>query len=274
MSEDFLQPIPHLVTRKWQETGDSVTLGFRTEQSSLPSIAPGQFNMLYVFGIGEIPISMGGQSESEGELLHTIQGVGKVSQALCRMEPGDIVGIRGPYGTSWPMEKLKEKNPMIIAGGLGLAPLRPVIQQLIAQPNQFGKTSLFYGARTPNDVLYKDSFPLWREAFEGQAFATVDFADASWSGDVGVVSDLLPSSDNFENRVALICGPEVMIRFTIAELRSRGLPADDIYVSMERNMKCAVGLCGHCQFVGDFVCKDGAVFSYSHVERFFGRQEI
>jgi NAD(P)H-flavin reductase len=208
-------------------------------------------------------------------LTHTIRNVGKVTNALCRLEVEDTIGLRGPFGTGWPMDRLKGKNLLIIAGGIGIAPLRPILEILASDPKNFGLPTLLYGARTPKEMLYSSELKMWKEAFDGQVYTTVDFSDSSYSGNVGVVTDLISqAADILDNAIVFICGPEIMMRFTITQLLDRGVCAENIYLSMERNMKCAIGHCGHCQFVGDFVCKDGPVFSFAKVERFFGKREI
>lgn len=267
MSQESMQPQFYPVVATRRESHDTVTLEIEADLS----LAPGQFNMLYAFGIGEVPISMGGHSR-EGHLVHTIRAVGKVTEALCRLKPGDSVGLRGPFGTSWPMERLEGRQAVIVAGGLGIVPLKAVIERLADSKHP---SSLFYGARSPADLIYQDALPRWSEAFAEQVYTTVDFDDSSWTGNVGVVTQLIRHGNTpLDGAVAFVCGPEIMMRFTVRDLLHRGVASEDIYLSMERNMKCAIGHCGHCQYVGDFICKDGPVFAYDHLRPFFGRKEL
>lgn len=231
--------------------------------------------MLYAFGIGEIPISLSGDTDNRKDFVHTIKVVGNVTQALSRVRVGELIGVRGPFGTSWPLLNIQNRDLIIIAGGIGLAPLRPLVYHILKHRDQFGKIAILYGARDPTDILFHDELIKWNEIFENRVYITVDFADASWLGNVGVVTNLI-SRVPFElnNAVALLCGPEIMLRYTIRELLRKNVATDDIYLSMERNMKCAIGHCGRCQFVQNFLCKDGPVFSYSKVQPFFGKKEI
>ncbi|MCS6924747.1 MAG: FAD/NAD(P)-binding protein [Candidatus Binatia bacterium] len=239
------------------------------------SFAPGQFTMLYVFGIGEIPISISGDPAQPHLLVHTVRAVGPVSQALQQLKRGDVIGVRGPFGSSWPIEDAKGSDVILVAGGLGLAPLRPALYALLSQREQYGRLCLLYGARTPQDVLYARELARWRGRFDLDVYVTVDSASTAWRGQVGVVTALLAKIPfDPANTVALVCGPEVMMRFTTRELQERGLSAVHIFVSMERNMKCALGFCGHCQFGPTFVCKDGPVLRYDRIQSWFGKREI
>ena len=231
--------------------------------------------MLTAFGIGEVPISLSGDAARPGRLVHTIRGVGAVSTALVGLRPGDAVGLRGPFGVGWPMEEAVGKDVIVVAGGLGLAPLRPALYHLFTQRARFGEVTLLYGTRSPDDILFRHEIESWRRRLDVDIEVTVDHALADWHGHVGVVPWLIPhASFDPEESVALVCGPEVMMRFTIAALRDAGLGEDAIYLSMERNMKCAVGLCGHCQFGPVFVCRDGPVFRYDRVRDLLALKEL
>ena len=237
--------------------------------------AAGQFNMMYVFGVGEVPISISGDPAKPKKLIHTVRKVGAVTQALSRIKLGESVGIRGPFGTSWPVEEAKNKDVIIVTGGIGLAPLRPAIYHLLQHRNQYHKIILLYGARTPADLLYLEEVKQWRSRFDFEVQVTVDKGDEQWHGHVGVVTTLFPRvTFSPQNTVALVCGPEIMMRFTITELQKREVSDENIYVSMERNMKCGVGNCGHCQCGPVFICKDGPVFNYSRIKPFFGKREL
>jgi NAD(P)H-flavin reductase len=233
--------------------------------------------MLYVFGAGEVPISMSGDPLKSGVMTHTVRAVGVVTKAMSKLKRGDEIGMRGPFGASWPVEEAAGKDVVIIAGGIGLAPLRPVIYHVLAQREKYGRVALLYGTRTPGDMLYQRELEKWRGRFDLQVEATVDNVPAwqSWRGHVGVVTSLIRGADfDPAQTVAMICGPEVMMRFTAIELRKRGVGEENIFISMERNMKCAVGFCGHCMFGPTFICKDGAVFRFDRVGPWLSKREI
>jgi len=243
--------------------------------SAIPPFATGQFNMLYVFGVGEIPISISGDPLNGKPLVHTTRAVGTVSSAMQELKPGEVIGVRGPFGSHWPIEQAVGKDVVIVAGGIGLAPLRSTMHLITALREQYGKVALLYGARTPSDILYRRELERWRARLDLDVYITVDRADNSWRGSVGVVTQLIRrAAFEPQNTLALLCGPEIMMRYTVAELEKHSLAAEQIYVSMERNMKCAVGLCGHCQYGPHFVCKDGPVFQYSRVQHLLVKGEI
>ncbi len=267
-------PTPVSVTRVHRETHDTVTLDL--DVSDRPggfAFQPGQFNMLYAFGIGEVPISISGDPGEPRRLVHTIRAVGATTTAIVASAPGASVGVRGPYGSGWPVDAAEGRDVVIVAGGLGIAPLRPVLYRIAGARDRFGRVSLLYGARTPDDLLYTDELARWRDAMDVQL--VVDRADSGWPGAVGVVPSLLGRTV-FDPRtaVALLCGPEVMMCFTVRELLSVGMPSSRVFVSLERNMKCAIGFCGHCQYGPSFVCKDGPVYAFDHIEWLFARREI
>jgi NAD(P)H-flavin reductase len=271
-----MQPRWYTVQRVRKETHDtfSLTLAAPDEHPS-PAFAAGQFNMLYVFGVGEVPISVSGDPTQPQPLVHTTRVVGTVTKAMRAVKRGDTLGVRGPFGSHWPIKHCTGKDVVLVAGGIGLAPLRPVLYQLLTQRQQYGHITLLYGTRTPQDILFNRQLQAWRTRCNLGVAITVDRATDAWRGHVGVVTKLIPKA-TFDplNTVAMICGPEVMMRFTIVELHNRGLADAHIFVSMERNMHCAVGFCGHCQFGPTFVCKDGPVFRYDRIKDWFGVREI
>jgi NAD(P)H-flavin reductase len=273
---DPMLPQLYRVQHVRQEIPDTFTLELETvDGSDVPPFVIGQFNMLYVFGVGEIPISISGDPAKRRPLLHTTRAVGTVSRAMRELKPEDVIGVRGPFGSHWPIERALGKDIVIVAGGIGLAPLRSAMYQIIARREKYGKVVLLYGARTPDDILYRKELENWRAHFDLEVFVTVDHATGAWRGSVGVVTKLvLRAPFDPQNTLALVCGPEIMMRFSAAELERRGVGAEHIFVSMERNMKCAVGFCGHCQYGPDFVCKDGPVFQYSHVQDLLVKREI
>ena len=205
------------------------------------AFAAGQFNMLYVFGVGEVPISISGNPENPETLLHTVRAVGTVTKAICSQTPGDFLGVRGPFGTRWPVEEAVGGDVILVAGGLGLAPLRPAVYQLLARRKEFGRVTLLYGARSSAEMLYRQELARWGKQLNFGVRTTVDQPAEGWEGNVGVVTTLIPEIEfNPQEAVAMVCGPEVMMRFTVLELRKRGMPEEKIFISMERNMKCGV----------------------------------
>lgn len=263
---DPMLPRPYRVAATSRETADVATLELEPLDGPAPPVRPGQFNMLYAFGIGEVPISLSGTAQHGARLVHTLRAVGAVSAALAAAAPGDVLGLRGPFGTAWPLAEAEGHDLVIVAGGLGLAPLRPAIRHVLAHSERYGRIALLYGGRDPPGLLFRDELAEWAARPDLTLAVTVDHADALWHGHVGVVPALIPGlALDPDSTLALVCGPEVMLRFTIAALRGAGLAASRIHVSMERNMKCAIGLCGHCQFGPDFICKDGPVLPYDRV---------
>ena len=271
-----MTPRPGMVRRLSRETSDTFTLDIElTAPGASFTNAPGQFNMLYAFGIGEVPISISGDPTNEQVIVHTIRDVGAVTHAICAMKPGAPIGLRGPFGRGWPIEESAGNDILIIAGGVGLAPLRSTVYALIRERAKYGNVAIIYGARTPSDLLFVRELEHWRARFDLDAAVTVDRADRDWHGHVGVVTKLIPKANvDPAHTTAFICGPEVMMRFTIRELQNLGLADDRIFVSMERNMRCGVGLCGHCQFGPTLICRDGPVYSYDQIRPFFGMREF
>jgi NAD(P)H-flavin reductase len=267
---------PFRVERVSPETPDTVTIEMVADDDGPDlAFAPGQFTMVYVFGIGEVPLSISGDPAHPERLIHTVRAVGAVTKALCAVDPGDVVGIRGPYGTSWPVAEAAGRDIIVVAGGIGLAPVRPAIRQVLDHRSDYGTVSIVYGSRTPGDLLYTDDVGAWRARFDTTVQVTVDRGSPTWRGDVGVVTPLLGTL-TFEpaNTTAIICGPEIMMRVVAKDLVSRGVARSDISISLERNMKCGFGTCGHCQLGSLFVCKDGPVVPYSRVSVELGIEEL
>jgi len=265
------------VKRRRRETADTVTLSLATAPGKPFTFAPGQFNMLYVFGAGEVPISISGDPERPDLIDHTVRAVGAVTQAIVGLKPGQTIGLRGPFGQGWPLSAARGHDVVIVAGGIGLAPLRPVIYHLLHHREDYGNIVLLYGARAPAELLYASELERWRGRFDMEVLVTVDRGHVGWHGHVGVVTTLFRWAERFfdaERTMALICGPEIMARFTVREFEDRGVSDDHIYLSLERNMKCGLGLCGHCQFGPVFICKDGPVFPYNEIAPFFTVREF
>ncbi len=268
-------PVPFRVMGVRRETADTMTLSLKGDDPAGWKFAPGQFNMLYAYGVGEAPISISGDPARPETLTHTVRAVGKVSGAICRLKRGDTLGVRGPFGTHWPVAQAAGRDVVIVAGGLGLAPLRPAMYHILNHRAEYGNVELIYGARMPQDLLYRQELERWRGRFDLRVHVTVDAALSDWRGNVGVVTALIPRA-RFDpaHTVALVCGPWVMMRFTVQELLRAGVEAENILVSMERNMKCGLGLCGHCQWGPFFICKDGPVFRFDRIKDWFDRREV
>ncbi|MGE5324513.1 MAG: FAD/NAD(P)-binding protein [Actinomycetota bacterium] len=273
---DPMAPEPFLLKQVVKETPDTygLVLAPENESASTP-FRPGQFSMLWVFGVGEMPVSISGDPADRARLAYTVRAVGKATSALVSSRPGDYLGVRGPFGTGWPMEAAREKDIIIVAGGIGLAPLRPVIYEILNHRKDYGRLILLYGARSARDVLYRKELAVWPRQPETQVLTTVDYGGLSWKGHVGVVTTLFKHARlRPAHSVAMICGPEVMMRFVARELEGQGLARKDIYLSMERNMKCAVGFCGRCQYGPHFICKDGPVFAYERIRPLLEKYEL
>jgi NAD(P)H-flavin reductase len=269
-------PVPFRVTGRTRETESTWTLELSPEaEGGLPGFAPGQFAMLYVFGKGEVPISVSGDLTHPGPLVLTIRRFGPVTVALCAAREGDSVGVRGPFGSSWPLAQAEGRDVLVVAGGIGLAPLRSAVYHLLANRERFRNVVLLYGGRSPGELLYREELERWRGRFDVQVEVTVDRAPGGWRGRVGVVPNLISRAElDPEDALALVCGPEVMMRFTGTALMDRGLAADRIFLTLERNMRCAIGLCGHCQLQHLFICKDGPVFPLDTVEPLIRAREL
>jgi anaerobic sulfite reductase subunit B len=263
-----LTPLPFRVAAREQDTADTWTLELEPAAGEAPVVAPGQFVMVYAFGIGEVPISVSGPP-----LVLTVRAVGAVTRAITGSAPGSILGVRGPFGNSWPIAGAAGGDVVVAAGGIGLAPLRPVLYEAIDRRSDYGAVSLLYGARTPSDLLYPAQLGEWRRAID--VAVTVDAAGAEWTGSVGFVSKLVARAQlRPERTTAFVCGPEVMMRVTADALIARGVPAERIYVSMERDMHCGVGLCGHCQLGPTLICRDGPVYSYAELASWLEVREL
>jgi NAD(P)H-flavin reductase len=274
---DPMRVEPFMVRQSLRETGDTFTLVLAPppEREGIFPFAPGQFNMLYVFGVGEVPISISGDPARPELLLHTVRAVGAATRALQRFAKGDVVGVRGPFGAPWPVAQAHGHDLVLVAGGIGLAPLRPALYHVLLHRGQYGRVVVLYGARTPRDLLFARELREWRGRFDVEVEVTVDRATMEWQGAVGVVTRLVERAP-FDpgSAMAFLCGPEVMMRFAVAALQRRGVDDQSLFLSMERNMKCGVGLCGHCQLGSELVCRDGPVFPYDRILPLFGQREV
>jgi NAD(P)H-flavin reductase len=265
-----MAPRAFRVERKTRETYDTWTLSLLPVRGEQLDVAPGQFTMLYAFGVGEVPISVSGPP-----LVQTIRAVGPVTRALCAAKPGAVVGVRGPFGTSWPVEHAEGSDLLIVAGGVGLPPVRPALYHAVEHRADYGRVILLYGARTPADIVFRREIEKWRSRMDLEVEVTVDAASGDWRGRVGVVTTLIPrAAIDPDSTAAFVVGPEIMMRFTARALVDQGLPPEQIWLSMERSMKCGVALCGHCQFGPSLICRDGAVYPYPVIEPYLGVREL
>ncbi|MFI6985985.1 FAD/NAD(P)-binding protein [Embleya sp. NPDC050154] len=253
-------PVPYRVVHREAETSDTATIVLEPVHSPLPPFSPGQFAMVYAFGVGDIPLSVCGIDGHR--LTHTVRTVGAISGTLHGLRPGDTVGVRGPFGTGWELSAAAGLDLLVVAGGIGLAPLRPLVRDALAAPERYGRLNVLIGARTRRDLVYGEEVRGLRST--ARVLTTVDRPDPLWQGEVGVVTTLLDrAAFDARKAAAFICGPEPMIRATAADLLHRGVPPDRIKVSLERNMQCATGHCGHCQLGPLLLCRDGPVLAWS-----------
>jgi NAD(P)H-flavin reductase len=230
----------------------------------------GQFNMLYAFGVGEVPISIVSDPAQPELLEHTVRMAGRVTSVMARWQPGDIVGVRGPYGNGWPMEAARGRDVVIVTGGLGCAPVVAVINYIFRRRDEYGDLQILHGVKTPNDLLYRERFDQWRRAPRTRVYLASDQPDKTWRYRIGVVTDLFDELSVTPSTIVMMCGPEMMMRYAARALTHKGIAEDSIHLSMERRMECAVGLCGHCQYRERFVCRDGPVFNYGTVRHMLG----
>ncbi len=271
-------PCFYRVASRREDTDDTVTVELTEPDGPVPAFAPGQFAMLTALGVGEVPISVSGLGDGGGGrarlLQHTLRAVGAVTRALCAVQPGGVIGVRGPFGTGWDVPSAAGRDLVIVAGGIGLAPLRPVVLTALADRSRYGRIVLLVGARTPGDLLYGGELDRWRRAGVEVA-VTVDQADSGWSGEVGLVTALIkPAGLAPGNSVAFICGPDIMMRVTADALAALGIPAGRIRVSLERNMRCGAAWCGHCQLGPLLVCRDGPVVGYDRAAALMRVREL
>ncbi len=258
-------PLPYRVIRRHLETRDSVSLDLEPVARRVAPFRPGQFTMLYARGVGEIAVSVSGDSSrADGIITQTIRDVGAVSRALHSSMPGQLVGLRGPFGTGWGIESAQGRQLVVVAGGVGLAPLRPVLLEAIRRHESHSRIVLIAGARSPSEFLFTDELDIWAAMPDVEVVLTVDQPADDWTGGVGFVTEPLSRLELAAGMTtAFICGPEPMMRFSATVLLGKGMAAQDIRISLERNMKCGVGLCGHCQLGPLLVCRDGPVVDFA-----------
>jgi NAD(P)H-flavin reductase len=276
ITTDPMLPQPYSVREVAKETPDTFTLRLEPEDAANgAAFQPGQFSMLWAFGVGELPISISGDPGLHDRLVYTVRSVGQATHSLVNQRVGDSVGVRGPFGAGWPAEAARGWDVIIVAGGIGLAPLRPLIYHVLRNRNEYGRLVVLYGTRSPRELLYRKELAAWARNRETQVLVTVDYGGLGWRGHVGVVTTLFKYARlQPATSIAMVCGPEIMMRFVTRELETQGLSRDNIYLSMERNMKCAVGFCGHCQYGPHFICKDGPVFRYEQIRKLLEKYEL
>jgi len=266
-------PSRYLVAGRGAETGDTATLTLRPADNPIEPPRPGQFTMLYAFGVGEVPISVSGLGPGQ-ELVQTIRAIGAVTRALCAADPGDMIGVRGPFGTHWRLDAAEGRDLLVVAGGIGLAPLRPVLLAALEQRARYGRVVLLVGARSPQDLLFTRELETWRRQGT-EVKVTVDRANTGWKGDVGLVTRFIDGAVvHPAATTAFVCGPEIMMRVCAHALVNLGVAAEDIQVSLERNMRCGAALCGHCQLGPLLLCRDGPVVSYAEAAPLAARKEL
>jgi NAD(P)H-flavin reductase len=267
-------PAPFELMAKRQDTADTWTLELASCSAGPMTFSPGQFTMISAGGAGEVPISISGDPDAPQRLVHTVRAVGLATAAICAAEPGSRLSVRGPFGRPWPVGQMDGADVVIAAGGIGLAPLRPAILSLLARRERYGRLVLLYGGRAPDQLLYREELDAWAQRGM-EVLVTVDSAGPEWLGHVGVVTRLVRRAGlQAANTVAMSCGPEVMMRFTVAALRQLGIGANRVYGSMERNMQCGIGHCGHCQLGPTLVCRDGPVYRWDELEPWLVIREL
>jgi NAD(P)H-flavin reductase len=265
-------PVRYRVASSQVETHDTITLSLEPVDQPIDAHRPGQFTMLYAFGVGEVPISISGAPGSG--LIQTIRAVGAVSGALCSAAPGQMIGVRGPFGTNWGVPDAVGGDLLVVAGGIGLAPLRPAVLAALAARERYRRVTILIGARSPNELVFAGELNAWRDG-GAQVQVTVDRASAGWTGHVGVVTQLIDAADvDPAATTALVCGPEIMLRLTARTLHARGVPSGRIRVSMERNMRCGIAECGHCQLGPLLLCRDGPIIDYERAAPLLAVREL
>jgi len=268
-----MRPVRYVVTGRHAETCDTVTLMLRPVENPIDPPRPGQFTMLYALGVGEVPVSLSGFERGE-VLVQTIRAVGAVTRALCAAAPGDMIGVRGPFGTDWQVNGASGRDVLIVAGGIGLAPLRSVVLTALDQRARYDRVVLLVGARSPDDLIFSRELETWRRR-GADVRVTVDHGRDGWDGHVGLVTGLIENAiADPADTVAFVCGPEIMMRLSADMLVHCGVPADDIRVSLERNMRCGAALCGHCQLGHLLLCRDGPVVSYAEAAPLVSVKEL
>lgn len=274
-STNGYQPYPASIITNQRESSTIFTLTtqFQNPKHHPTAFTPGQFNMLYHYGVGEVAISIAADPAETLYLSHTIRAVGRITKALQTLQPGDQIGIRGPYGQGWPVKAALGKDIIIVTGGLGCAPTVSLIQYLLARRSQYGAIKILQGVKHSDDFIFKQQYARWQKQKNTEVYIAANFASPQWPWHLGYVTDMIQQlTFDPQNTLAMMCGPEIMMQAAVKVLLTRQLPEQHIYLSMERNMVCGIGHCGHCQFGGLFICKDGPVFTYAAIKALLGQQ--
>lgn len=266
-------PLEAIIVEKTEESSSIFTLHLRfldpVHQERF-LFYPGQFNMLYLYGVGEVAISIVSDPEKKNILTHTIRAIGRVTKALQKLQPGDRIGIRGPYGRGWPLAQAEGKDVVVLTGGLGCAPSVSIIEFILARREQYGHLSILQGVKHSDDFIFRKQYAIWQKSPNTVIHIAADQAGPKWPWALGYVTDMINQLNlNPVNTIVMMCGPEMMMNNAVKILTQRGISEHDIYLSMERNMECGIGQCGHCQYGGFFICKDGPVFAYSEIKELF-----
>jgi NAD(P)H-flavin reductase len=266
---------PAMIVERKQESTDILTFRLQLTDPAHQEafrFEAGQFNMLYVFGVGEVAISIVSDPDKPDFLDHTIRIVGRVTQVLGNMQIGETLGIRGPFGKGWPMREGKGKDILVVTGGLGCAPVVGAIEYIFRRREEYGNLTILHGVKTPHDLLYRERYDVWRHQPNAKVLLTSDEPGKTWHSHVGVVTELFDELQlEPDNTLVMMCGPEIMMRVACNVLTHKGLRPDSMYVSLERHMECGIGLCGHCQLGPFFLCKDGPVMRLDRVMPFLGK---
>ncbi|MFA7617476.1 MAG: FAD/NAD(P)-binding protein [Thiohalomonadaceae bacterium] len=269
-------PVPYEaeIVERIQESPSIFTLRLRFTEAAVQAayrFAPGQFNMLYLFGVGEVPISIVSDPEDDHLFDHTIRSVGRVTRVMAALRPGERVGVRGPFGRGWPMAQAEGRDVVIVTGGLGCAPVMSVINYVLRRRERFGRLVIIQGVKHSDDLIWRERYEQWARLPDTQVFIAADQAGPGWPFREGLVTALLGEAElDTQHSCVMMCGPEGMMQAVARDLLARGFSERDLWLSMERNMHCGQGLCGHCQLGAKFVCKDGPVFSYDEIKHLLG----
>ena len=267
------EPHEAIILERIQEAPDLFTLRLQFTDLKIQDayeFQPGQFNMLYLYGVGEIAISIVSDPECSQIIGHTIRVVGRVTRGMTNLKTGDRIGLRGPYGHGWPMIESKQKDIVVVTGGLGCAPVVSVINYIELRREEFGRLNIVQGVKHTADFIWKDRYDKWRKLPDTKVLLAADVGEALWPWHVGPVTSLFDQLEfNPDNVSVMMCGPEGMMQVVCDHMLDNRVPASQLFLSMERNMQCAVGHCGHCQYGSKFICKDGPVFSYDKVRTLF-----
>lgn len=269
-------PFDAEIVERVQESTDIFTLKLRftdPQKQQEYSFVPGQFNMMYLFGVGEVPISIISDPDKSSYYSHTIRRVGRITNGLSLLKTGDHIGLRGPFGRGWPLKKAEGKDILIITGGLGCAPSVSVINYVLDRRIHFGELIILQGVKHSHDLIFRQQYEKWSKLPKTQVLLTADVSAPNWIGHTGLITELIKKINiDPQKTICMMCGPEAMLQAATKQLLNLQLPEESIYLNLERNMECAVGHCGHCQFGGEFLCKNGPVFCYPQIKHLLGRK--